>query len=386
MVDLKQKIQDLLLIAKNDRKVLVGAGALVLIIVLTLFTNSPRPRSFKVEQANQPIPAGVGVAQDIVTAYKQDLDTLKKKSKDLDESADRMEKQLAENTEKTSGVLEILTDKMEELQKTVAKIEQQQNQPPAQTAVVDTIPPPEDGLEGFGETGDTGPPSPPPIAPKFDKIKFISPGDACPATLLTGVAAPVDGTPYPVVLALKGPCKGPDGSTLDLGEARLIAAAQGSETDGRVLFRLTNLAMRQQDGSRLVVKVDGWVVGEDGVRGMTGKLIDKLGPTIAAVGAVSFAAGVADSVADQAESDNDDDGGDGLTINTGDVNEAAASAFNNSSQLLGKVIIDRYQKLVPVVEVLSGREAAVVFSQAAEIAPCEDEDCGSVDFTYASLD
>ena len=183
--------------------------------------------------------------------------------------------------------------------------------------------------------------------------------------------APTDGTPYPVVFKLVGPVEGPDGSSLDLGEARLIAAAQGSETDGRALFRLTQLSIRHPNGRRAVVDVDGWIVGEDGVRGMQGKLIDKLGRLIAATAIVSGVSAFGERL-DQRTNVRVTNGG-GLGISGNDLDFAAASAITDASNRLGGVLLNRYESLIPVVEILSGREAAAIFSRPAEIAILQNE-------------
>ena len=165
---------------------------------------------------------------------------------------------------------------------------------------------------------------------------------------------------------LNGPITGPDGSTLEIGEARLIAAAQGSEADERVLFRLTDLAIRHRDGRRSVVSVDGWVVGEDGIRGMGGRLIDKLGRLIVATAGVSFAAAMADRIDVKASTLGIQADGN-VDIDTDDINFSGASALTDASNRLGQILLDRYEKLIPVVEVLSGREVMAVFSSPAEV-------------------
>ena len=227
---------------------------------------------------------------------------------------------------------------------------------------------------------------PPPKKPKHSKFTFISPGDAVPVVLLSGVNAPVDGTPYPVVFKLNGSIEGPDGSSLDLGEARLISAAQGSEVDGRVLFRLTNLSITHKDRRRSVTEVDGWVVGEDGIRGMKGKLIDKLPETLVALAPAGTLGALGQNQLSNAKNDettNNNNTG-GLTITTQGAEDAIATGINKSVQRLSDVIIQRHEKLIPVVEVLSGREAVAVFSQPVEVSPCED-DCSN-EANYASLD
>jgi conjugal transfer pilus assembly protein TraB len=190
-----------------------------------------------------------------------------------------------------------------------------------------------------------------------------------------------------VVLKLVGPITGPDGSSVDIGEARLIAAAVGSETDGRALFRLTSLAMRAKDGRRIVLRVDGWVVGEDGIRGMKGKLIDKLGKLIAATGTVGFTAALGESLMANNSLSNDNGNSDGgITVVSGDLNYAAANALSEASSKLNEVLIDRYEKLVPVVEILSGREAAIVFSQATEIQLIDEDESDEGMYRTAALD
>jgi hypothetical protein len=202
--------------------------------------------------------------------------------------------------------------------------------------------------------------------------------------LLTGVAAPTDGTPYPTVFRVMGPVVGPDGSSLDVGEARVIAAAQGSETDSRVVYRLTTLALRHKDGRRSEVKVDGWIVGEDGVRGMKGQVIDKLGEVIAATAGVSFAAAMGERVTDRSDDIPVNDitfdrrgrpvrNRTGVTVTGDDVDVATASALTDASNRLGQLLLEKYQKLIPVVEVLSGRKVAAVFSTSSEVEILDDE-------------
>lgn len=228
-----------------------------------------------------------------------------------------------------------------------------------------------DELASYGFDATSLPP--PPAPPTIEKRTFISPGDSVPVRLLTGVAAPVDGTPYPVVLKLLGPVTGPDGSSLDIGEARLVAAAQGSETDGRVQVRITDLAFRHADGRRSVVKVDGWIVGEDGVKGVRGKTIDKLGQVILATMGYSGAAAFGERLNGQRNRlriENSDN----ITVTGNDLDSALTSALTDGSIRLTQVLLEKYERLVPVVEVHSGRDIVAVFSRGAEVSIYDDEE------------
>jgi hypothetical protein len=120
------------------------------------------------------------------------------------------------------------------------------------------------------------------------------------------------------------------------------------------------------------VKVDGWVVGEDGIRGMRGRLIDKLGRLIAATAGVSFMGALGDRI-DEKEGAIIIDNSDGVTLDNNDFEASTASAFTDASDRLGQVLIERYEKLIPVVEVLSGREVVAVFSSPVEVTIHDDE-------------
>ena len=104
-------------------------------------------------------------------------------------------------------------------------------------------------------------------------------GDSVRVALLAGVnAPPYDAGPYPAVLKVVGEVLRKDGTSWPLGEARLIAAAKADLTHSRTTFYLTRLRVRQQNGTRKEFAVNGWIVGEDGVKGIKGTIPTKLFP------------------------------------------------------------------------------------------------------------
>jgi hypothetical protein len=66
-----------------------------------------------------------------------------------------------------------------------------------------------------------------------------------------------------------------------------------------------------------------------------------------------------------------------------DYDEAVGQALYDASARLTEVLIRRYERMVPVVEVLAGRSGVAVFSSQAEVAVMEDDSAGLVS---ASLD
>jgi hypothetical protein len=180
---------------------------------------------------------------------------------------------------------------------------------------------------------------------------------------------------------------GPDGNTIPLGEARVIAAAQGSLTDSRVLFRLTRLSIRLANGRRKEFAIDGWVVGEDGIRGMAGVLIDPLGQAIGGAAMAGGLAGLGQAVA-AANTNNIIYGNGTNSVSVSDASRYAGGvALSSAAEQWQLLIRDRVSQLVPVVQVLSNREATAVFSQSLAIPDLleslEDENPSVV---YASLD
>ena len=199
------------------------------------------------------------------------------------------------------------------------------------------------------------------------KVAFVAPGDTVRVKLLGGVNAPTDGTPYPVIFKLISHVAGPDNSQLPLGEARLIAAAQGSIVDQRALFRLTKLSIRLPNGERKVVSVDGWIVGEDGIRGLKGILIDPIGKAITGGLMIGGLAGAGEAISDANSTvlhnyDSDQ------RIITGDTGRyALGEGLSKGSEVWSEVLRDRLKEMVPVVQILSGREATATFANEVTI-------------------
>ncbi|RMD85889.1 MAG: hypothetical protein D6808_04435 [Candidatus Dadabacteria bacterium] len=114
--------------------------------------------------------------------------------------------------------------------------------------------------------------------------------------------------------------------------------------------------------------VDGWIVGEDGIRGMKGRLVDYLGEAIGAATAVGAAQGLAAGVSAAKTTRFIGNEGTLTTLAKGETAElVAASAISGGLDKWGDIIKDRVNQMVPYVEVLSGREATAVFAKSIVI-------------------
>ncbi len=372
---MRQKLQDLMSLLKRDRKTQVIAGAVALAVLFLVFGEGNRSAGIPRRGAFQkPGTGAMGANEaygDLVQRFNADVETLKESTHNLSVAIETQGQKQSEYEQRTAEIFKRILERIAETEVALTNASMPGARGPIDIGegvapLAEDIaqePKEEESLESlFPESGaDVAPPAPP--APQ--KVAVVGAGDSVRIKLLAGVNAPTDGTPYPVVFKLVGDVLGPDGSTLPLGEGRLIAAAQGSLTDQRALFRLSSLNLRLPDGRRRVIPVDGWVVGEDGVRGMEGMLIDPIGKAIGGQTLAGGIGGFGEAFADaQVSTYNDYYGGQHSTV-TGDIGKfAAGKAVGSGAREWSSLIKERAALLVPHVEVLSGREATAVFSKS----------------------
>jgi conjugal transfer pilus assembly protein TraB len=384
-----QFLKDFLLRVRSDRKTQVLSLLGVVALCYLMFSDgsparrAPRPKPQVSVGANDPNERW----KDLVERFNGQLNTLTTTTNALQEEVSSQKKAMQEYEATTAEIFKKILERLAEVQAS----------PPGQTT---TSQPPDlgnvaggvlepasvDELESIGG-GESVAVQPPP-QPAKPRLAAIMPGDSVRVKLLAGVNAPTDGTPYPVVLKLAGDVIGPDGNSVPLGEARLIAAAQGSLTDSRVLLRLTRLSIRLPNGRRKEFPVDGWIVGEDGIRGMEGVLIDPIGKAIAGAGMAGGLAGLGQGIA-LANTDTltFSTGAQNRTIDSGAIPEYAGGvALSRAATEWQEIIRQRIDLMVPVVQVLSGREATAVFSQSLAIPDLLEQVDQDPSVVYASLD
>ncbi|MBX7144676.1 MAG: hypothetical protein K1X79_09520 [Oligoflexia bacterium] len=401
---MKQWLEDFSLKVQKDRKTQVALGAVVLLIVVFfLMDNKKRPPQPMNLYANQTAPdvtsgkmSNEEAYEDIVQRFSADLSDIKQKTEQNAEENKEIRKNLLDYEQRTADIFKRVLERIQENEGSGGRrtatsgampgadgsmpvdVNGEQLTGDDQAAHIQT-----DEVESFGmeETQNAPPPAPP-----VSKVAFVGAGDSVRIKLLAGVNAPTDGTPYPVVFKLIGDIYGPDGSALPLGEARLVAAAQGSLTDSRALFRLTSLNIRLPDGRRKVVDVDGWVVGEDGLRGMAGELIDPIGKAIAGAGMAGGIAGIGEGFAAAQLTQNLGENGNSQSFISGSVGTfAAGRGLAGAASAWSGIIKERISQLVPMVKVMSNREATAVFAKGFAV-PGLIEALGEDDNHYSALD
>lgn len=393
---MKQRLKDIGVMIKNDRKAKAIAGGVVAFVLLWFYLQSNEGKRTHRAVAQNKGQAQVGTGSmgskeaydDIIQRFNSELKDTQSAIQEIKQSNDETKKTIQDYEARSAEIFKKILERMSDVE---AGASTQQASYSGASPV--DVPGDENAaamaggseeLEPFGGLDDVAPA--PPAPPVRNKVAVIGIGDSVRVKLLAGVNAPTDGTPYPVVFKLNDDVTGPDGSRLPLGEARLLAAAQGSLTDSRALFRLTDLSIRLPDGQRRMYKVDGWVVGEDGIRGMSGQLIDPIGKVIGGAVVVGGMEGAANALARTQITDTITSDGGINSAFTGNVGEyAAAKALAGGANTWSDIIKDRLDQMVPHVEVLSGREATAVFAKSVAIDGLF-ETLGDSESIYASLD
>lgn len=402
---MSQKLQDFVERLQKERKMQVIVASCVLLVVLFfLLDKKPKqaqPQNVYVTQTTSDVSSGKmsneEAYEDIVQRFSADLSELKQKSDQTAQDNVEIKKNLFDYEQRTADIFKKILERIQETEangsgRRNVGINAATGQPidPSMPLDADALGSEDmagsiqtDEIESFGmEQADNAPPPAPPQA----KVAYVGAGDSVRVKLLAGVNAPTDGTPYPVLLKLVSDVYGPDGSALPIGEARLIAAAQGSLTDSRALFRLTSLNVRFPDGRRKVLDVDGWIVGEDGLRGMSGILIDPIGKVIAGSGLAGAVAGIGEGFSTAQLTNNSSSNGGNQSFLTGDVGiYAAGKGFSGAASTWSDIIRERLGQMVPQVQVLSGREGTAIFAKGFAIPGLyEAMEEGQADFS--SLD
>ncbi|MFO0417657.1 MAG: TrbI/VirB10 family protein, partial [Pseudomonadota bacterium] len=326
--------------------------------------------------------------KDLVERFNGQLNTLTNTTNALQEEVSNQKKAMQEYEATTAEIFKKILERLAEVQTTsnAPSVQSSGPQDLGEVSAPDIIAASPDELEPIG--GAESVPAQPPVQPAKPRLAAIMPGDSVRVKMLAGVNAPTDGTPYPVVLKLIGNVLGPDGNSIPLGEARIIAAAQGSLTDSRALLRLTRLSLRLPNGRRKEFPIDGWVVGEDGIRGMEGVLIDPIGKAIAGAAMAGGLGGLGEGMrAANTDTLTYSNGSQSRTVDSSQIPAFAGGvALSSAATEWQQIIRDRIRILVPVVQVLSGREATAVFSQSLaipDLLEAVDEDPSVV---YTSLD
>ncbi|MCU1709600.1 TraB/VirB10 family protein [Xanthomonas hortorum pv. pelargonii] len=194
-------------------------------------------------------------------------------------------------------------------------------------------------------------------------------GSMIQGVLLTGLDAPTGQgamkEPTPVLIRVKKESILPNRYLADFRECMILAGGHGDLASERAMLRAENLSCIRTDRSVIDVKLQGWVVGNDGKAGVRGRLVSKQG----AVLAKASLAGVADGIS-QAFSGNVRGVAPGNGIDS--AYAAQSGAFGGASTALDRIAeyyLNLADQMHPVIEIDAGREVTLVLVRGISLPP-----------------
>jgi conjugal transfer pilus assembly protein TraB len=202
---------------------------------------------------------------------------------------------------------------------------------------------------------------------------YIPPGTFSKVVLLSGVDAPsgsgASGNPVPVLFKVKDLSILPNRFRSDFRECFIIGSAKGDLKSERAYIRAETLSCVKRDGSVLERNVTGYVAGEDGKAGLSGRVVTKAGQMIARSILAGFVEGVARAFSQQAMTISVSPLGQTSTI---DPNRTLKYGVGQGVSSGARKLVDYYlnlaNDLIPVIEINAGREVDFVFLKGVDLS------------------
>ena len=203
----------------------------------------------------------------------------------------------------------------------------------------------------------------------------IPAGSFAEATLLTGVFAPTQGEPLPVLLRIDAAFIGPHRTRLSLPRALLVGKATGDSNARRATVQVETLSWATSSGRVLEAKVNGWLVDEDGLQGLPGTYVWRADEIIALASTAGALSAGADALAQRETTATVTPLGGATAVVTGDpVRMAEYRALGGAASRLSEVIAERLKEVVPAIHVANGRKVTVAFVSGVTLEGLEPEE------------
>ncbi|KJV54765.1 bacterial conjugation TrbI-like family protein, partial [Orientia chuto str. Dubai] len=227
---------------------------------------------------------------------------------------------------------------------------------------------------------------------KKDVENYVTSGSSAKAILLTGVVVGTgtnsSSSLDPIVLQLLNQAILYDEYKTDqIKKAILIGSCNGDVASERAKCRLETLSVINNTGDIIEKKVEGWLIGEDGLPGIKGMVVDKSSDAVR-MAALNFVfSGIAKSL--QVQAINQDmqtvQSLNSVTASQQEFGEAVKSGSDsggsNTFDKLADFAIKIADAMSPVIVVDSGRVVDVVFKKGFDLL---EHNKKNSNFTYIS--
>lgn len=200
---------------------------------------------------------------------------------------------------------------------------------------------------------------------------FFLPVSFMPAKLLTGLKAKtVDSAkedPEPMLLRVQAPAVLPNEVRAQLGGCFVIAHGYGSLASERVEARLVSLSCVDYEGKSVIEEpIKGILVDKDGVKGLAGHPVTKMGANLSRMFVAGMVGGAGEAFAATATTTSISALGQTQSVDTDQIGRAAAGkGVSTASGELTKIYAELVRQSSPVIEVGPSKEISVLVTEGA---------------------
>ncbi|MGK7345008.1 MAG: TraB/VirB10 family protein [Candidatus Nitrospinota bacterium M3_3B_026] len=200
------------------------------------------------------------------------------------------------------------------------------------------------------------------------------------ASLISGLDAPTvekaRGNPMPALLRVKAPAVLPNRVKANLKGCFVIASGYGDLAAERAYLRLDTLSCISKGGESVIDQaVKGFVVDTDGKIGLRGRVVSKMGATIARSMIAGFFGGMGDVLKFSGTTTQVNPLGT-LTFKTSEIDKEGVAQFfgmgagaglSQAAQEIQKFYLDLARQTMPVIEVGATKQVTLVVQEGASL-------------------
>ncbi len=193
------------------------------------------------------------------------------------------------------------------------------------------------------------------------------------ATLLSGAYIPTadsaKGNPMPVLLRVKTPAFLPNEARAAVKGCYIIADGRANLATERAELTVVSLSCLDRKGQAVIdQKVKGWLIDSDGVAGIGGKVVAKMGALVARSLVAGFFGGAGDALKATATTTSVSPLGTTQTIDAKDVAMAGAGAgISNGFKEIQKFYLELAKQTLPAIAILPSKSVTVAISEGVTL-------------------
>lgn len=208
---------------------------------------------------------------------------------------------------------------------------------------------------------------------KKGKNSIYLPPSFMEATLLTGLdaetVASANGEPEPVLLRIKDLAVLPNRIKANLKGCFVIAHGFGKLSKEAVMLRLVTLSCLSKTGESIIDQpIKGWVAGSTSKNGVKGRVVHKMGKSVAFATIAGLFGGAGNALSSSARSASTSPLGTTQVIDTDKLERAAlGGALSGGSKEIQKLYLELARQATPVIEMLPAQTVTIIISEGVEL-------------------